>query len=527
MISLPNDSNNTTLWTNSQFKIGSMENNIINLSQENENYYYNIDDYIQFSQNKLRDEKKLSIIIQNIPYIENNEMEWNEESSREEDNSTINENIKEYYASAALFQLSIYSFQQNSYPEEIAQYWDNERNRLDLFLRKIQNYSNIPLIILYWKSPNINTKQFIQDARYYLRLGQFYNEQQVQNYQFLSMPYTTKGMIPTTSNALTTTMTTTTINPGNDYNSNRIEKLNIGMTWLIENCHLYTLSSNVMNEIVQNNFYAMFLAIILKHIENEIPYGVVAVENILWFRDTCNIIIESYNYILTAIIEFLYSSQVQYVHVIRKEGQPSSSLVVEYEDSEGYVSTSAAGSGTIEMHHWLMVFETLKEKVNEVRLPELKSKYSSLHSHHPQTLTEESLYEIFDHYVQSIDYFKSLQKTMISKEIKRILRDYLKDSENHKFPYHSIFNVILQHALNSLREILNDYEIYFIKYNVTRCTEEIRFFEYLLEKYKNSLYDLLNQWANETLTRIEQVYFNNQNKRTRNSIEETWHEISK
>lgn len=41
------------------------------------------------------------------------------------------------------------------------------------------------------------------------------------------------------------------------------------------------------------------------------------------------------------------------------------------------------------------------------------------------------------------------------------------------------------------------------------------------------MYDLLNQWANETLTRIEQVYFNNQNKRTRNSIEETWHEISK
>jgi len=575
MTSLPNDSKNTTNWTLSQFKIGSMDNNIINLSQENENYYYNLDDYIQFSQNQLTDGKKLSIIIQNIPYIENNDMEWNEESSLEEEEreeegeEEVEEGVgegeeeeeqnsidyeKEYYASAALFQLSIYSFQHDSYPEEIAEYWNNERNRLTLFLHKIQNHSNIPLILLYWKTPNINTKQFIQDARYYLRLNQFYNEQQVQNYQFLSMPYNTKDMIPATA---TTTMMMTDFNSSNINSNNKIEKLSIGITWLIENGHLYTLSSNVMNEIVQNNFYVTFLAIILKHIENEIPFGVVAIENTLWFGDTCNTIIESYNYILTAMIEFLYSSQVQYVNVIKKEGQgqgqgqgqPTTFSSIDYEDSEGYISASATSSSSLEMHHWLMIFETLKEKINKVRLPEWKPKdhtsssqphhshphphpHPHLHPHqhqhqHHQKLTEEILFESFDQYIQSIDFFKYRQKTMIKEDIKRILQDYLRDSEQRKFPYHALFSMILKHALNSLREVLSDYEIYFIKYNVTRQTEEICFFEYLLEKYKNSLYELLNQWSNTTLTEIEKDYFSTQNKRSRNSVEETWHEISK
>ncbi|ORY82827.1 hypothetical protein LY90DRAFT_697455 [Neocallimastix californiae] len=85
----------------------------------------------------------------------------------------------------------------------------------------------------------------------------------------------------------------------------------------------------------------------------------------------------------------------------------------------------------------------------------------------------------------------------------------------------------MQHTLKYLMETLQDYEIYFIKYNLTKNKEEISFFEELLENYKDCLYDLLNYWSNTTLSEIEKVYFNEQNKRTRTNIENTWPEISK
>jgi len=515
MTSLPNDSRKSTLWTNSQFKIGSLENNIINLSNENENYYYSIDDNIQFSQNKLKNEKNLTILIQNIPYSIDDEMEWDDSDGENTVEENDNKNrVKEYYASGALFQLSIYYFQQNSDPEEIANYWDSERKRLELFLHRIRNYSNIPLILLYWKLPNLNSQQYIEDATYYLRLDQFFNVYNTQqNYQFLSMPFSNKDIIINTDTA---NLDQYTNSMSLSDTSNKIEKLNIGLTWLIENSQLYSLSSQVMKEIIQNNFYAMFLNTILKSIENEIPYGVISIKNSSWFVETVNTIVQSYNYILTAMIEFLYSSQVQFISLKRKEERSS----VEYEDSEEYISSSASSS-SIEGQHWLVIFETIKDKINQNQLPDMEIDESQ------KTQNEETLLEHINQYIQSIDIFKSRQKKMIFTEIQKIVRSFIFDSENHKFPYQTIFNLILKQALNNLQETINDYDIYFIKYNITRSTEEIIFFEDLLERYKNSLYELLNQWTNTTLSQIEHIYFNEQNKRARNSIEDTWHEISK
>ncbi|OUM70710.1 hypothetical protein PIROE2DRAFT_1266, partial [Piromyces sp. E2] len=522
MTSLPSDSRNSTQWTNSQFKIGSLENNIINLSKENENYYYSIDDNIQFSQNKLKNEKNLTIMIQNIPYSINDEMEWDDNDSENSEVENTNEDsTKEYYASAALFQLSVFYLHPDSDPEEIADYWNTERKRLELFLHRIRNYSNIPLILLYWKLPNLNSQQYIEDATYYLRLDQFYSVYSVQqNYQFLSIPFNNKDMMITTDTVnLNQYISSMSLSEA----SNKIEKLNIGLTWLIENSQLYSLSSQVMKEIIQNNFYTMFLATILKPIENEIPYGIVPIENPTWFVETVNIIVQSYNDILTAMTEFLYSSQVQYISMKRKVDRPS----VEYEDSEEYISSSASSS-SIEGQHWLVVFETIKDKIHQNQLPDMEMD-SSRHSHHPHThpLNEETLLELFNQYIQSIDIFKSRQKTMIFTEIQKIIQSFIFDSDNHKFPYQAIFSLIVKQALNNLQEILSDYDIYFIKYNVTRNTQEISFFEDLLERYKNSLYELLNQWSHSTLTKIEHTYFNERHKRTRDSIEDTWQEISK
>ncbi|ORX54691.1 hypothetical protein BCR36DRAFT_321909 [Piromyces finnis] len=515
MTSLPNNSRKSTLWTNSQFKIGPLENNIINLSKENENCYYSIDDNIHFSQNKLNNEKNLTILIQNIPYIIDNKMDWDDndsEKTKEENNN--DSSINEYYSSAAFFQLSVFNFQIYSNPEEVANYWNNERKRLELFLHRIRNCSNIPLILLYWKLPQLNSQQFVDDATYYLRLNQFFNEYNVQqNYQFLSIPFNNKNMI-TSTDALNFNQYISNI--GVNDTTNKVEKLNIGLTWLIENSQIYTLSSQVMKEIIQNNFYVMFLNTILKPIESEIPYGIVPIENPTWFIETVNMIIQSYNYILTAMIEFLYSSQVQYIS-LKKEEEHSSK---EYEDTSESLS-SYTSNNILEDQHWFIVFETLKNKINQYQLPTMVNNASH------KIQNEETLLKHFNYYLQSIDMFKSRQKSMIFIEIQKVVQSFIFNSNSHKFPYQAIFNIIVKQALNNLQEVLSDYEIYFIKYNITQNTEEISFFENLLERYKNSLYKLLNQWSNSTLSQIENVYFNEQNKRVRDNMEDSWHEISK